>query len=301
MSGSALVTGANGFIGATLVRYLAKLGVNVHGVDRTQPDTQLGSLLSRWTVADVSRGLEIPPGIQGIFHCAGAPTVGRSFDDPLEDFRANVETTAAVLSAARVQSPKSRIVLVSSAAVYGDQHSGPISVGAEPRPHSPYGIHKHAAEVLCRHYARTFGLRIAIVRLFSVYGPGLRKQLLWDACSKLLTGKPTFAGSGSEVRDWLHVDDAVTLLVAAQAGAGRACPTVNGGTGVGTTVTQVIERLCREVKGTARPVFTGERRSGDPYELVADIASSNAIGWTPRILWQDGIAQYARWYLDVHR
>ena len=75
--------------------------------------------------------------------------------------------------------------MVSSAAVYGPGHEGPIGEDARLDPASPYGCHKLVMELLCRSYARSFGVSIVLLRLFSVYGEGLQKQLLWDLCSKL--------------------------------------------------------------------------------------------------------------------
>ena len=301
MTRTALVTGAAGFIGSALVGALAARGYRVHGLDRTAPDETLRARVAQWSVADLNQGS--PPDLSAadeVYHCAGSGMVGPSFNDPLADFRANVATTASLVAALAIRRG-GRLVLVSSAAVYGVQPVTPIAETAPLNPTSPYGVHKGLAERQVRDYARNFGFDAAVVRLFSVYGPGLRKQLLWDACTKLTQGVPSFGGDGSEERDWIQVDDAAALLIQAAAVATPACPTFNGGTGVSTTVRQALELLARKL-GQAAPLrFSGETRLGDPRALVASVAAARAIGWKPRIPLADGIAQYAEWFRSAGR
>ncbi len=301
MTRSALVTGAAGFIGSALVRALASNGYRVHGLDRAAPGEALDARLAQWSVADLSQSpMAELPAADEVYHCAGSGMVGPSFNDPVADFRANVATTANLVAWMASQRG-ARLVLISSAAVYGVQPDAPITENAPLNPTSPYGVHKRLAERQVRDYARNFGFNAAVVRLFSVYGPGLRKQLLWDACTKLTQGTPSFGGNGSEQRDWVHVDDAAALLIKAAAAATAACPTFNGGTGVSTTVRQALELLAREL-GQAAPLhFSGEGRRGDPRALVASVAAARAIGWAPRIALADGIAQYAEWFRSAAR
>ena len=110
-------------------------------------------------------------------------------------------------------------------------------------PLSPYGLHKCLAEDLCRFYAAYWKLPIAVIRFFSLYGEGLRKQLLWDACKKLHGDAFIFEGTGNEERDWLHVEDAVRLIALAGEHASSLCPIVNGGSGAARSVRSVLEAL----------------------------------------------------------
>ena len=128
--------------------------------------------------------------------------------DPFADFQRTVGSTAALLEYIRVDCPGAALVYPSSAAVYGHAVQLPMQEDGPLRPVSPYGVHKKFAEDLIRSHCVMFGLRASIVRLFSIYGEGFRKQLLWDACRKLLAGEREFFGIGDETRDWLHVDDA---------------------------------------------------------------------------------------------
>jgi UDP-glucose 4-epimerase len=232
-----------------------------------------------------------------IVHCAGSGSVSFAIDDPLGDFERTVITTANVLEYIRRFAPACAIVYPSSASVYGAAASVPIREDSPLAPISQYGVHKLMAERLIVSYASQFGTSAAIVRLFSVYGCGLRKQLLWDACRKLANSDTTFMGTGEEIRDWLHVEDAADLLLTAANHASTACSIVNGGSGVGVTVRQVLLHLGSSLSGQ-EPVltFSGAQRTGDPVRYVADIAKSRAWGWEPRRGWEAGMADYASWW-----
>src|SRR6516162_4694928 len=180
------ITGAHGFIGRYLVRELADRGETVHGVGHgafDEPDRcRLG--LRTWFNGEIdAANLNALAAAHGrpskVFHLAGGSSVRLSIERPFEDFSRTVTSTARLLEWLRGFAPQCRLIVASSAAVYGANHVGPISEDATLTPMSPYGEHKLMMEQLCRSYARSFGIGCAVVRLFSVYGPNLRKQLLW--------------------------------------------------------------------------------------------------------------------------
>ncbi len=216
--------------------------------------------------------------------------------DPAQDFISSVVSTEQLAEFLRRRCPSARLVFTSSAAVYGMGHDGLIHEDDSAAPISPYGLHKQLCEDLLRFYARNYGLNVAIVRLFSIYGEGLRKQLPWDACGKLLAGNLTFSGTGDEVRDWLHVSDAAELLRVASQKASTQAPLCNGATGQGTSVRAVLSELASALDVAGAPQFNGHAREGDPRRLVGSRACAEQWGWTPRIAWQDGIRAYAGWY-----
>jgi UDP-glucose 4-epimerase len=193
--------------------------------------------------------------------------------------------------------------MASSAAVYGSRHNNPIKENSSSIPFSPYGFHKRMAELLMESYAQNFGLKISVVRLFSVYGEGLSKQLLWDACTRLSDSRKTieFGGTGSEMRDWIHVKDAVRLMWNARDYASEDFNILNGGTGISTTVRQITEKLCTEWGGVVIPTFSGKSRKGDPISLVADIGNLKSIGFEPKYNWEDGMKSYVKWFKGQHQ
>ena len=244
----------------------------------------LGALLTQASVPDA------------VVHCAGGGSVGYSVTRPYDDYLRTVASTAALLEFMRLYAPKAALVYPSSAAVYGHAAKLPISETDPLRPVSPYGVHKQIAEQLCASHASRYGIRIAIVRLFSVYGCGLRKQLLWDACSRISNGGTEFSGTGKEQRDWLHIDDAASLLALALDHAGTDCPVLNGGSGQAASVSQVLREIAGLLGVDASVTFTGQVRKMDPVAYVADISRARALGWNPARQWRDGVGEYVHWF-----
>jgi UDP-glucose 4-epimerase len=255
--------------------------------------------LTHWQGSDVTlttlQNLNIVPDL--IVHVAGGASVAASLQDPLRDFDRTMATMAHVIEYARRTAPGCTIVYPSSASVYGATERMPIDEDTQPKPISQYGLHKLMAEEMISFAARQYGLRSAVVRFFSIYGCGLRKQLLWDACGKLTRNESLFGGTGDEVRDWLHVEDAARLTLFAARYASSDCPTVNGGRGEGVTVRALLEHLATSLNVDARPSFSGVRRHGDPSHYVADINRSLDWGWKPEIDWKASVAEYADWWL----
>jgi len=297
---AAVVTGAAGFLGRRLAMSAAAQGYRIiaigHGVQECDGDP----FVSEWHEGDVSletlANCSVEPDV--VFHCAGGASVAHSFEQPHRDFQRTVESTVSVLEFARTAKRRPAVVLPSSAAVYGCAAVQPIGVNSRLNPVSPYGLHKRIAEDLTNSYAKRFGLRASIVRLFSVYGPGLRKQLLWDACQRLTTGDGVFGGSGAETRDWLHVDDAASLMVQASTRASPECPIVNGGTGTAVPISSILDELCSELGAGTSIEFSGLSRPGDPTDYVADISEAIGWGWRPAHHWRTGIREYARWFKE---
>jgi UDP-glucose 4-epimerase len=305
------ITGANGFIGRHLVRVLADQGHAVHGIGHgaiNEPERQrIG--LGEWLNGEIdAANLNTLAGQSGlpstIFHLAGGSSVGLSIAQPLEDFSRTVSSTARLLEWLRGSAPDCRLIVASSAAVYGAQYNGPISEDAEPVPMSPYGQHKLMMEQLCRSYAVTFGLHSTVARLFSVYGSELRKQLLWDLCSRLQRGERTLVlgGTGAEVRDWIDVRDAARLFAKiAEVPQRESYQIVNGGSGLGTTVADIASMIVKNWVGDIAVRFSGIVRPGDPFSLVADDAKLRRLLFDRQIPLDRGLAEYVTWFKERAR
>lgn len=232
-----------------------------------------------------------------IVHCAGSAVVGESFNNPYIDFQANVSTTLNVLEYIRLYSPHTRLVYPSSAGVYGKAAELPISEDSQLNPVSPYGFHKKIAEELCLSYAKNYGLSISIVRLFSVYGDGLKKQIFWDACLKASKGNSEFFGTGEETRDFIHIDDVTRLLYIAGENAEQGVCLINGGFGIQVKIRDVLSQLFKELKCNKDIVFNSVYRAGDPMHYQADITKANLLGWYPNVNLEQGIKKYVEWFI----
>jgi UDP-glucose 4-epimerase len=158
-------------------------------------------------------------------------------------------------------------------------------------------------EDICRYYASSFGIRVTLARLFSVYGRGLKKQLLWDLCSRLDAGEDpvVLGGGGEELRDWVNVRDVVRALEMLGDTASRNVPVFNVGTGIGTPVREVVEQLTGFWSKGSKPSrisFSGATRQGDPFSLVADPSDLNSLGFKVGVDLAQGLADYVEWYRE---
>jgi UDP-glucose 4-epimerase len=164
-----------------------------------------------------------------------------------------------------------------------------------------YGTHKLMMEELCRSYAANFGLKVALPRLFSVYGPWLKKQLLWDLCNKIVSNrKIELGGTGDERRDWVDVRDVTCGLEKLENFSSVDAPVVNLASGKATTVREVTTILVEKwiaAGGSSRRVdFSGRSRPGDPFSLIADVQRMGAMGIMQGISIDQGIADYVTWF-----
>lgn len=280
------------------------MGMAVHGIGHGawEEAERIQWGVTRWTRSDLTLA-SLAVAAQGervamLIHCAGSGSVAHSYSAPLDDFQRSVSSVVELLEYARTLPDRPRVVVTSSAAVYGDQGDVDLTETSICSPISPYGFHKLSAEHLCDSYARFFSVPVSVVRLFSVYGEGLRKQLLWDASGKFARGELTFFGTGHELRDWIHVSDAAALLVAAAAEGQQVFEIYNGGHSHATT-REVLETLSRAYGIGATPRFSGKTHTGNPRRLTANCAHSRRqLGWAPRVSLDDGLSSYAAWYRE---
>jgi len=287
-----LVIGSHGFIGSYACTALQALGevytADVVGMgprhvllDRQAPD--LDAVLAN-AQPDVC------------VNCAGAANVAASFDDVRTDYLLNVELVRRLLEAIRCQSLRTRFINLSSAAVYGNPLSNPIGEQAPLAPISPYGWHKLQAEQLCLEYSTCFGIDTLSLRLFSVFGPGLRKQMYWDIFQRMRGNEVlTCPGTGEETRDYIHVEDVVAAIRVCMAHAtfdGRA---INVASGMSTSVRDAVETLIDKLGWQGRLEFDGGTRGGDPLHWRADIGMLNALGYRPVFDYERGITDLAKW------
>lgn len=309
MSRVAWITGAHGFIGRHVALAFAKQGATVFGIGHGHwPPTEAERwAVSHWINGEINASnLHSLCAISGrpdeVIHLAGGSSVGAAIAHPREDFFRTLVSTIELLDWLHNESPETAVVAVSSAAVYGSGHEGPIAESATLRPYSPYGHHKLMMESLCHSYGASFGLRSVVARLFSVYGAGLQKQLLWDMCSRL-KGCPAMlelGGTGDELRDWVDVRDVAQVLTDLGAHANASVPIFNVGSGVGTSVREIAQLLTKYWRSSdyevITPSFSGSSRVGDPFSLVADTNCLANIGLHCLRPVDDGIATYVDWF-----
>lgn len=310
-----LITGAHGFIGKHLARHLVAQGHQVSGLGHgIWPPIEA----SRWGVQDWLNGdvqaanlraLQARSEPELIYHLAGGSSVGAAIANPREDFFRTVASTVELLEWMRLDLPRARLIAVSSAAVYGSGCSGQIAEEAADVPYSPYGHHKRMMELLCRSYGDSYGLDFRVARLFSVYGPELKKQLLWDICTRLAAGESPLllGGTGRELRDWTPVGEVVAALalIAFDGDPARRGGITNVGTGVGTSVQAiaqiVLDAWDQRAGVSEKPAlrFSGQSRPGDPFSLVADPSKLNRLGFAWQTPLTQGVGAFVDWFCKV--
>jgi len=300
---SVIVTGAAGFVGRNAAEYFADNGWHVSGVgigdwgkknfndwgihEWVEAEVSVESLMDLGTIPDV------------IIHCAGSGSVSHSFSNPKEDFEMNVSSLLQVLEFMRLKCPNARLVFPSSAAVYGKKADAPIKEEDSLDPVSPYGYHKVIAEKLCESYSKLFDLNISIIRFFSIYGPGLRKQLLWDACEKIRnsSSKSEFFGTGRETRDWIYIKDAADLICRMSESKNKF-EIINGGSGKRVEIKELLEILAKQFGEGIRITFNGQERGGDPEYYLADVSKAKELGWQPETYLEDGVKACVIFYKE---
>jgi UDP-glucose 4-epimerase len=274
-----LVTGSHGFIGGSFGRFAGAQGHDVFGLGRrSQPDADWPGDYAQTDVAqaDLSRIIsDFAPDV--IFHGAGSASVGGSYADPAADLRAATITLANTLEGARKSDFRPVILFPSSAAVYGNPRSLPVGEDDPIAPISPYGFHKAASELVAREYAFCFGFDIVIGRIFSVFGPALRRLLVWEIFKQIAghDSEILLQGSGEETRDYLGIDDLCRAFLGL-AGAHLDKPAdgrvsaYNVASGTSTAVRALAERLCHLTTSQKAIRCLGQPRLGDPIHWLAD-------------------------------
>jgi UDP-glucose 4-epimerase len=298
-----LITGGSGFLGRYLINEFIIQGWDVTSVDK-HPGMDIegvNNITMQIPSPDFSVLLrETSPSL--IVHAAGTASVPNSMIEPVADFDNNAVLMAQLLDAVRRHCPAARILYISSAAVYGNPTTLPVKETDPISPISPYGYTKYIGELLIEEYCRIFNLYGCTVRLFSAYGAGLRRQILWDICQKITKEHEVkLMGNGMESRDMIHAMDvarAISLLAAKTSFHGEVC---NLASGVRTTIREMAEELIRAFGVEVPLVFTGERRAGDPYYWQADISRITELGFKITMDMKRGLNEYANWFMNHER
>ena len=295
-----LVTGVDGFIGRYVARHFSEQGWSVVGIDNDPPENApLASLSAyhRLQLPDAALGellREHSPRV--CIHCVGRASVGLSISDPAADFYAGSVVTFEILNALRRNAPQCRFIFLSSAAVYGNPKALPVGETQPLSPLSPYGFHKWQCEQLCLEFAEVYKLPTASVRIFSAYGPGLRRQVLWDICQKAIAQNSlALQGTGHESRDFIHgLDIARALSVVANSAPMRG-EVYNLGTGREVTIRELARLILDALGYDFVPQFDGIVPAGTPLNWRADISKISALGFTPSISLEQGIKAFSTW------
>ncbi len=305
---SVLITGVAGFIGSAIARRLLDEGQEVVGIDSfsdyydaslkktnlgTIPEDGFTFVNGDLNAVDLD---DLLGGVDTVFHEAGQPGVRKSWGQDFATYvDANVLATQRLLEAAHRAASLQRLVYASSSSIYGNAARYPVTEDDVPRPLSPYGVTKLAAEHLCTLYAENFGVPTVSLRYFTVYGPGQRPDMAFNRFIRAtLAGDPIEVyGSGEQIRDFTFVDDVVEANLLAARGDVPPGSVFNVSGGTSVSVNEVLEVLGgiagREVQVNRTDAVAGDvRRTGGSADRI-----EAALGWRPTVGIEAGLQ--AQW------
>lgn len=302
-----LVTGGAGFIGSHIVEALLKRGDEVRVFDNftTGKRENLATVKGKVQVVegdirDRGEVVEAVKGVDIIFHQAAFISAPLSLEQPRDCFDINVQGTQNLLEAAR-DAGVGRVVLASSAAVYGDNQSIPLNENTPLRALSPYAASKQTNEIFADFYSRVYNLPVVALRYFNVYGP--RQSPTSDYAAvipifirNLLDGeRPTVFGDGGQTRDFIYIEDVVRANLTAAEHPQAAGKIFNLCAGAGVSILGLLKILTEIYPNYLEPKFASAR-AGDLYHSVgaAELIES-VIGFNAKTLLMDGLRKTMDW------
>ncbi|MCB9760898.1 MAG: NAD-dependent epimerase/dehydratase family protein [Alphaproteobacteria bacterium] len=302
--GRVLLTGGAGFIGSSVARALLADGWDVVVLDKLTyagRRAHLDGLPLELVVGDVCDAPlveRLTRGCAAVIHAAAESHVARSLDDPAPFLRTNIEGTRVVLEAAAAAGVPHAVHL-STDEVFGSAPGAlAFDVDHALRPGNFYAASKAAAEMMVHAVAHTRGYRATVVRCTNNYGPRQHDEKaipLWIAAARRGADLPIH-GTGEAIRDWLHVDDfAAGLLAILRRGAPGDVHHFTGGNSLANR--QVAERIA-QLCGGGRLVHVADRPGQDMRYALQDDATREALGWAPRVPFDQGLAETVAWYRD---
>ncbi len=304
-----LVTGAAGFIGSHVAERLLSDGHAVVGIDRfsdyydpalkrSNAEGLLENSGFELAVRDlaIDQISDLLDGVDVVFHLAAQAGVraswGESFDRYVDD---NIRATQRLLEAVKDRRID-KFLYASTSSVYGDAERFPTPEDVPPRPVSPYGVTKLAAEHLCNLYQRNYGIPVVAIRYFTVYGPRQRPDMAFRRfIDALIDGEEIdIYGDGSQTRDFTYISDAVDATVSA-AFSSEAGGVFNVGGGSRVALRDAISIL-EELVGTEAQLNCTDALPGDARDTSADISRASAeLSYRPNVDLASGLAEQVSW------
>lgn len=289
-----LIIGSKGFIGSHCVDYFQSKGFEVF-----QADIHSSFGENYYQIASHNSDFSIPfqqHQFDVCINASGSAHVGFSFEKPSQDFELNVVNVQKILVAIRDYNQGCKFINFSSAAVYGNPQVLPITETSVCKPLSPYGFHKLQSELLLAEYHKFFGLNTCSLRVFSAYGPRLKKQLFWDLYQKSIQGEVvTLFGTGSETRDFIYIDDLMQIMDLVIRNSSFQGSIYNVASNQEITIAEAAQVFLNEFSPEKKIVFNGKVKVGDPNNWLADMENLEKYGFQPQYNLSLGLKKYVEW------
>ena len=304
---NSLVTGGAGFIGSHLAEALLARGDKVRVLDNfsSGKEENLVHILDRVELVrgDLLDEAVLKKAVEGmdyVFHEAAFVSVPQSLEEPDRCFEINVTGTNRLLSLAREAGVK-RVVLASSAAVYGENPTIPLSETINPQPLSPYAASKHIGEIYAHLFTAQLGLDVSALRYFNVYGPRQNPASDYAAVVPIFIKKlieeeqPVIYGDGLQSRDFIFVGDVVQAnMLAAETNQAQG-RVINICSGQETDLINLIDHLSEIFNREIQPVYQ-DPREGDIYRSLGDpTLAQELLRFKPVASLADGLKKTVAW------
>ena len=292
-----LITGAAGFLGAPLANSLTADGHRVVGLDdlstgdpdRLSPDVHL----VRGDINDRPKLWSLLQDVDCVYHLAARVIVPESTLYPREYNQVNVGGTVTLMEAMRDVGVK-RVIFISSGTIYGNQRNQPLSERCRPNPRSPYAVSKLSAEYYIRTIGDLWGIETVCLRVFNAYGPGQplppSHAPVIPYCFRQAVDNGTIVvhGSGTQTRDYVYIDDVVNAMKAASFAEKINRMIINVGSGVETTVLEIIKTVI-DLTGMKPEVVVNRSHDSGPSRMCADISlAKRKLGYEPKTSLEEG-------------
>jgi NAD dependent epimerase/dehydratase len=316
-----VVTGAGGFIGSALVEHLVGVGARVRAMLRYTSRAERGCLsyvpepvmrevdITFGDVRDIDAMREIITGADVIFHLSALVGIPYSYEHPQEVIDTNILGTANVLLVAKELGTLERVVLTSTSEVYGSALYTPIDEQHPLQAQSPYSATKIASDALGISFNRSFGMPITIVRPFNAYGPRQSaRAVIPTIISQALTDRKLKLGAIDTIRDFTYVEDTARGFADVASSEAALGEVVNLGSGVETSIRDVIEQVAKIV-GHDLEILVEDRRVRPEKSEVSRLhaESSKALqlaGWRAEVSLDEGLRRTTNWieaHMDAYR
>ena len=290
-----IIIGSAGFIGKHCFHYLKEMGYEIFGADIIPVNSIPNQFLLDKENTNFSK-IFISNTYDICINASGAASVPVSLENPMLDFDLNTINVFKILEAIRIYNPNCFFINFSSAAIYGNPEKLPVVESLNPAPMSPYGVHKLFAEQICKEYTFYFNIKTCNLRLFSAYGPGLRKQFFWDLYNKFKNEEIIeLYGTGSESRDFIYIDDIAKCLNLVIQNRNLLPDILNVASGVETTISDAAKIFSKLLDNRKQINFGGQFKIGDPLNWQSDIQILKRIGFIPSFTLEQGLNQYILW------
>jgi len=290
-----LIIGSKGFIGSHVLNYFKARQLPVLGCDVATEYDDENYIQIDATNSDFHDIFEKNQ-ISSCINCSGAASVPLSLENPLKDFNLNTVNVFKILDAIRQYQPNCKFINLSSAAIYGNPIELPIQENFDFSPVSPYGFHKMQAEQICAEFYKFYKIKTCSLRIFSAYGEGLKKQLLWDLFQKFKNNDTIeLFGTGNETRDFIYIDDIVQAINCCLENASFEGEVINVANGEELSIAKIAALFNTEFGATKKITFNNITKKGDPLNWKAAISKLENLGYKKTVSIELGIKKYVEW------